>query len=167
MDVVTSPSRPAEDPGQQWTQPPFAGAPSQQPVYPQPSPQPGQQPPAQQYAYDPTYGQSPQGWNTQQNLTGGVIVPQPMQAQYPAVRVPPATPAEAIMRTIASVLFPAMIVLAIFGRISWLPAIIIALVVPGVLNRAAHDMKQRRIARAQYLSQPSQPPLPGPEDDLR
>ncbi len=166
MDAVTSPSRPAEDSGQQWTQPPFAGAASQPPAYPQPSPQPGSQPPAQQYAYDPTY-QSPQDWNTQQNITGGVLVPQPMQAPYPTVRVPPASPAEAVLRTIASVLFPAMIVMAIFGMISWVPAIIIALVVPGILNRAARDMKQRRVASAQYLSQPSQPPQPGPGDDLR
>lgn len=160
MDDVTNPQWPAQEPEQQWTQPPFAPGPAPQPVTP-PTQQPSPQAPTQASPYDQGYQQY-SGWSPRGEVTGGVLMPRAVRVPYPTPRrVPPASGTEAMLRTVASVLFPAMIVMAIFGLISWVPAIVIALVVPGILNRLTRDMKQRRIASAQF-----QTPPPA-EDDLR
>ncbi|MEA4945903.1 MAG: hypothetical protein VB080_15895 [Propionicimonas sp.] len=146
---MTNQSWPSEE-QQQWTQPPFATAPAS-PSATGSDPYRGAADPYQQ----PQAGQA--SWNPPDAVSGAVLVPG--QPPYRAA-VSQRSPAEQTVRTVARLIWPVMIVLAIFGYLPWFPAIVIAIVAGSALEGVAHDQKRRRINRTQQTRRP-------PEDDLR
>jgi hypothetical protein len=89
----------------------------------------------------------------------GVVVPQPMQV--PVTYSAPASVAEVVVSSLAGVVWPVMIVLAIFGVLAWWPAIIIALVASAFLGNIRGQLRSRRRA----LPPPSGPS--GQREELR
>lgn len=75
-----------------------------------------------------------------QPVSGEVVVP-----GEPA---PPPSVAEGVLRGVAGVVWPVMILLAILGYVGFWPAIIIALVTSSVLGQVTRTMSQRRKALA-------------------
>lgn len=70
-----------------------------------------------------------------------------------AIVVPGGDPAppsvlESVIRVIAGVVWPVMLVLGIFGPVPFFAAMVIALVASSVLTTVSKELKQRRRARA-------------------
>jgi len=72
--------------------------------------------------------------------------------------VPPPSVIETVVGTVAGLVWPVMIVLAIMGAVAWWPAILIAIVGSAVLGNVRGHLKARRkaIGRGQALP-PEQP----------
>ncbi len=70
--------------------------------------------------------------------SGSVIVP--------GTSVPPPSVAETMIGTVAGVVWPVMIVLAIMGAVGWWPAILVAIVGSAVLGNVRGHLKARRKA---------------------
>lgn len=68
------------------------------------------------------------------------------QALAPVKRSAPPSVAETVVSTIAGLVWPVMIVLAIAGVVSWWPAILIALVSSVVAGNITGHLKARRAA---------------------
>ncbi len=101
------------------------------------APQEEQEPQWQQPSFQPD--QDPQvPPRVDQVVTGSVIVP-----AEPAL---PPSAMETAVNTVAGVIWPVMIVLAIMGMVGWWPAILIAIVTTTVLGNVGGHLKSRRKA---------------------
>lgn len=86
--------------------------------------------------------------------------PRPSQDIVPRPVVPPPSVAETVVGSLAGVVWPVMILLAVFTHIGFWPAIIFALIASTVLGNIRGHLRSQRRALA-----PPPPPLPPPRED--
>ena len=67
------------------------------------------------------------------------------QLLVPAVSTPPSV-AETVLGSVAGIVWPVMIVLAIFSVVGWVQAIVVAIVASAALGAARNHLKARRKA---------------------
>lgn len=68
------------------------------------------------------------------------------QVLLPADAAPPPSFLESATRVAGRVVWPVMIVLAIFDVVDWLPSIVIAIVVGAALDQVSRELRRRRKA---------------------
>lgn len=81
-------------------------------------------------------------------VSGAIVVP-----NSPA---PPPSVAEVAIRAVAGVVWPVMLLLGIFGPMSFWAALVIAMVASAVLRQVSRELKRRRKAPYQIPSGPSE-----------
>lgn len=113
------------------------------------APQDEQEPQWQQPSFQPD-NESPVPPRVDQVVTGSVIVP-----AEPAL---PPSAMETAVNTVAGVIWPVMIVLAIMGMLQWWPAILIAIVTTTVLGNVGGHLTSRRKAAARVRMIPPTDP---------
>ena len=79
-------------------------------------------------------------------VSGNVIYPGSSAQIVPRPPSSPPSVAESVVGTLAGLVWPVMIVIAIMGTIGWWPAIIIAIVASAVLGNVRQQLKWRRKA---------------------
>ncbi|MBI4901560.1 MAG: hypothetical protein HY829_13945 [Actinobacteria bacterium] len=73
----------------------------------------------------------------------------------------PPSATETLLGTVAGLVWPVMIVLAIMGAVSWWPAILVAIIASAVLGNTRNHLKARRRALDRRAG------LPGQKNGLR
>jgi hypothetical protein len=99
----------------------------------------------------PPSGEFEKEWQ-QPDFQGDVAPPAPLEGPvYSASgsQVAPYTPpsvAETVLSTVSGLVWPVMILLAIMGRISWVPAIIVAIATSVITDNVKKHLRARRKA---------------------